>query len=124
MTWGTNEEKYTKVCMDLLVARYMYYVVHRPMMPDAEYDAKEAKLRVVEASMPHLKHPDSPTQKPGSDSRDDYPRSVRWHCEFNLMGRAVDHEGYPSWATSRAVVTEVELRGAARSQRIPADPNA
>ena len=64
MSWGTTQEKYTKVCMDLLVARYMYYICSRSIMPDADYDAKEAKLRQVEQAIPDIVHPDSPTQKP------------------------------------------------------------
>jgi DNA ligase (NAD+) len=42
---------------------YLYYVVARPEVSDAEYDALMRELREVEAAFPDLVSPDSPTQR-------------------------------------------------------------
>jgi DNA ligase (NAD+) len=42
---------------------YQYYVLARPEVADAEYDALVAELRALEAAHPHLVTPDSPTQR-------------------------------------------------------------
>jgi DNA ligase (NAD+) len=42
---------------------YQYYVLARPEVTDAEYDALVAELRALEAEFPDLVTPDSPTQR-------------------------------------------------------------
>ncbi|MDR2007106.1 MAG: NAD-dependent DNA ligase LigA [Acidaminococcales bacterium] len=44
---------------------YNYYVLDRPEMSDAEYDALLERLKKLEAEHPELKTPDSPTQRVG-----------------------------------------------------------
>jgi len=95
MAWGNLQEKYTKACMRILVYRYCYYVLSRPLVADAQYDVAEQKLRRVEQQYPDLVHPESPTQHPGSDNPEAYPAGVRWHCEANVMGRTVGLDGRP-----------------------------
>ncbi|HZS33731.1 MAG TPA: NAD-dependent DNA ligase LigA [Methylomirabilota bacterium] len=48
-----------------LIARHdhLYYVLDRPELPDAEYDALVRELRELEARYPELVTPDSPTQR-------------------------------------------------------------
>jgi NAD-dependent DNA ligase len=91
MAWGSVKERYTHLCMTLLVARYQYYVQAAPRMDDAEYDALEDKLRKIEELRPDLRHPRSPTQVPGSDNAADYPSSVRRWCE-SLVEPALDSD--------------------------------
>jgi NAD-dependent DNA ligase len=86
MAWGSVTERYTHICMSLLVARYQYYVLADTRMSDAEYDALEDTLRRIEAARPELTHPKSPTQVPGSDNPNDYPSSVRSWCERLAAG--------------------------------------
>ena len=86
MAWGSLEERYRMLCMKLILARYTYYVLAQPMMEDAEYDRLEDGLRAFEEKMPHLRHPKSPTQVPGSDLADTYPQSVRFYAENFLPG--------------------------------------
>lgn len=114
MSWGTMQEKYTKACMRMLVYRYLYYVCSYSAISDAEYDDMERKLRKVEEMYPQLAHPKSPTKVVGSDNPLDYPRSVRWHCERNIMGREVDHDGLvimPVEEVSGEVVPRLAHRG-------------
>ncbi|HAP56610.1 MAG TPA: DNA ligase (NAD(+)) LigA, partial [Sphaerochaeta sp.] len=44
-----------------------YYVDNRPLVSDLEYDRLFDRLVALEAKYPHLKRPDSPTQRVGSD---------------------------------------------------------
>ena len=43
-----------------------YYVLDRPLLPDAEYDALFRELQQLEAEHPELATPDSPTQRVGA----------------------------------------------------------
>ena len=45
---------------------YLYYVLDRPEIDDAEYDALYRELEALEAEHPELRSPDSPTQRVGS----------------------------------------------------------
>lgn len=84
VAWGTEEERYRRACMYLLVDRYLYYVLGRPRKTDAEYDRAEEALVEWEQLSPHLAHPNSPTRTPGSDRPKDYPRGVRWYVHALL----------------------------------------
>ncbi len=44
---------------------YLYYVLDRPELPDADYDALVGELRGIEQRFPELITPDSPTQRVG-----------------------------------------------------------
>ena len=46
---------------------YRYYVLNRPLVSDAEYDALMDELRVLEHEHPQLVTPDSPTQRVGAE---------------------------------------------------------
>lgn len=86
MAWGTLEERYRMLCMKLVLARYAYYVLAQPIMDDAEYDHLEDGLKAFEAKMPQMRHPQSPTQIPGSDLPQTYPQSIRFYAENFLPG--------------------------------------
>ena len=45
---------------------HLYYVLDRPLLPDAEYDALFRELQQLEAEHPELATPDSPTQRVGA----------------------------------------------------------
>ncbi len=45
---------------------YLYYVLDRPEIDDAEYDALFRELQTLEAEHPELRAPDSPTQRVGA----------------------------------------------------------
>jgi len=51
---------------------YRYYVLNRPVISDAEYDALMAELRAIEARFPELITPDSPTQRVGAPPREEF----------------------------------------------------
>ncbi|HEY5386410.1 MAG TPA: NAD-dependent DNA ligase LigA, partial [Thermoleophilia bacterium] len=45
---------------------YLYYVLDRPEIDDAEYDVLYRELQALEEEHPGLRTPDSPTQRVGS----------------------------------------------------------
>lgn len=53
---------------------YLYYVLDRPEISDAEYDALMRKLQDIEAKHPDLVTPDSPTQRVGGKPREGFTK--------------------------------------------------
>jgi DNA ligase (NAD+) len=51
---------------------YLYYVLDRPEVSDAEYDALMNQLRDMESQHPELASPDSPTQRVGGKPREGF----------------------------------------------------
>ncbi len=51
---------------------HLYYVLDRPEITDAEYDALLRRLREIEAEHPELVTPDSPTQRVGGRPREGF----------------------------------------------------
>ncbi|MCC7175559.1 MAG: NAD-dependent DNA ligase LigA [Bryobacterales bacterium] len=51
---------------------HLYYVLDRPEITDAEYDALMRRLRELEAAHPELAAPDSPTQRVGGKPREGF----------------------------------------------------
>jgi DNA ligase (NAD+) len=57
------------------IARHdrLYYLLDRPELPDAEYDALFRELRALEQAHPELALPDSPTQRVGAPPEGGFP---------------------------------------------------
>jgi DNA ligase (NAD+) len=51
---------------------YLYYVLDKPEISDAEYDAQMRELQELEAKHPDLATPDSPTQRVGGKPREGF----------------------------------------------------
>src|SRR5579871_1442246 len=51
---------------------HLYYVLDKPEISDAEYDALMRKLQAIEAQNPELLTPDSPTQRVGGKPREGF----------------------------------------------------
>lgn len=68
--------QYRWLCMQVLLHRYLYYVVNSPVLSDLEYDRLEETLAEYERVHPGLRHPESPTLHPGSTLELRYPSSV------------------------------------------------
>lgn len=52
---------------------YRYYVLAQPIIPDSEYDRLVAELKKLEEQFPHLRRPDSPTQRVGGTITKEFP---------------------------------------------------
>ena len=57
---------------DIEQHNYHYYVLDRPLIPDAEYDRLFRELQELEQKHPQLVTPDSPTQRVGAAARTDF----------------------------------------------------
>lgn len=58
-------ERVKKLRAEIARHNYLYYVLDRPEIPDAEYDRLFRELQELEARYPKLITPDSPTQRVG-----------------------------------------------------------
>ncbi len=74
-----------------LIRRYehAYYVLDRPDVSDAEYDALFQELRRIEEERPDLLTPDSPTQRVGGEASDQFAK-VRHRSPMLSLQNAFD----------------------------------
>ncbi len=78
-------------------ARYRYYVLSDPPMPDSDFDALYRELEALEADHPDLVRPDSPTQQVGAPRDTAFPEFV--HLEPMLsLDNAFSREDLDDWA--------------------------
>jgi DNA ligase (NAD+) len=70
---------------------YLYYVLDRPAISDAEYDALVAKLRQLERRFPDLVTPDSPTQRVSGGLREGFA-TVRHQAPMLSLESTADSE--------------------------------
>ncbi len=78
-------------------ARYRYYVLSDPSMPDASFDAKLNELEELEAAHPNLVHAGSPTQQVGAPV-DTAFAPVRHLTPMLSLDNAFDRDGIAAWA--------------------------
>jgi DNA ligase (NAD+) len=73
MTHGASPEAEIESLRETLRHHeYLYYVLDRPEISDAEYDGVMQKLRDLEAAHPELVTPDSPSQRVGGKPREGF----------------------------------------------------
>src|SRR5262245_15842148 len=53
---------------------YLYYVLDKPEITDAEYDSLMRRLQAIEAQPPDLVTPDSPSQRVGGKPREGFAK--------------------------------------------------
>lgn len=70
---------------------YLYYVLDRPAISDAQYDALVADLQRLEEQFPQLITPDSPTQRVAGGIREGFA-TVRHHAEMLSLESTIDAE--------------------------------
>ena len=63
---------------------YLYYVLDRPEITDAEYDALMKRLREIETQHPELATPDSPTQRVGGKAREGFVKAAHSSAMLSL----------------------------------------
>lgn len=84
---------------------YLYYVLDRPEISDAEYDALMRELRELEAQYPEAVTPDSPTQRVGAPPAKEFPE-VRHQVPMLSLANAFNPEELQAWY--RRVLTLLE----------------
>jgi DNA ligase (NAD+) len=65
MTQQDPRERHAELAAELLEAQYRYYVLDSPLISDIDYDTKMRELESLEAQIPELRTPDSPSQRVG-----------------------------------------------------------
>ncbi|HEY6740671.1 MAG TPA: NAD-dependent DNA ligase LigA [Actinopolymorphaceae bacterium] len=93
-----DRERHAALAQELDEHNYRYYVLDRPTISDAAYDAMMVELRELEARYPELQTPDSPTQRVGAP-----PRSADFapvdHLERMLsLDNAFTRDDLRAWA--------------------------
>ena len=71
---------------------HLYYVLDRPEISDAEFDALMIELRGIEAEHPDLVTPDSPTQRVGGAPREDLEKAPHSSVMLSLDNAFDDDE--------------------------------
>ncbi len=72
---------------------YLYYVLDRPEVPDAEYDRLMHELQALEAAHPDLVTPDSPTQRVGAGPLTEFAQ-VRHEVPMLSLANAFDEQEF------------------------------
>jgi len=72
MTKEEARKKIEELRKEINHHNYLYYVLNRPEISDAEYDRLMAELISLESQFPDLITPDSPTQKVGAPPKEEF----------------------------------------------------
>src|SRR5215469_6793113 len=65
MTQQDPRERHAELATELLEAQYRYHVLDSPLISDFDYDTRLRELDAIEAQIPELRTPDSPSQRVG-----------------------------------------------------------
>lgn len=65
MVFEDARQKHAKLCREIDRHNYLYHVLAKPELSDAQFDVLLRRLEALEAEHPDLVTPDSPTQKVG-----------------------------------------------------------
>jgi DNA ligase (NAD+) len=107
-------------------ASHEYYVLDRPHLTDAEYDALFRELKALEDAHPELATPDSPTQRVGAEPASQFEK-VRHLATMLSLDNAFAPEELRAWEDRNAriagevrscgYVAELKIDGAAVALR-------
>src|SRR5438067_12324602 len=98
---------------DLRRHEHLYYVLARPEITDAEYDALMRRLSEIENANPELVTPDSPTQRVGGKQREGFVK-VRHSTQMLSLDNALNEQELREFLNrigDVAYVTELKLDG-------------
>ncbi|GLW62507.1 DNA ligase 1 [Actinomadura rubrobrunea] len=89
-------QRHAELSREIDEANYRYYVLDRPTLSDAEYDALMRELRALEAEHPELVTPDSPTQRVGAPIVTDFA-TVEHLERMQSLDNAMNDEELAAW---------------------------
>jgi DNA ligase (NAD+) len=101
----------TKLRQEIERHNYAYYVLDRPLIPDAEYDRLFRELQAIEAQHPELVTPDSPTQRVGGKPLDAFA-TIRHAVPMLSIRTETDTEASGAMAFDTRVRKELGLSDA------------
>src|ERR1700733_10434826 len=97
MTQQDPRERHAELAAELLENQYRYYVLDSPLISDIDYDTKMRELESIEAQIPELRTPDSPSQKVGGMISTDFTPAQ--HLQpLESLDNVFTAEGLDSWA--------------------------
>jgi DNA ligase (NAD+) len=81
---GALRNEVDRLREDLRRHEHLYYVLDRPEITDAEYDALMNRLREIETQHPELVTADSPTQRVGGKAREGFVKAAHSSAMLSL----------------------------------------
>ena len=104
----------------LTQAAHEYYVLDRPSLSDAEYDRGFRELQALEAEHPHLRTPDSPTQRVGAEPASALAKHAHVRPMLSL-GNAFDDLELRDWEDRLVRVAGDDVRRAGYAAELKID---
>ncbi|WP_395657523.1 NAD-dependent DNA ligase LigA [Nocardioides sp.] len=113
-------EEHRRIAEQVEDARWRYYVLDSPTIDDAEFDRLMRRLEELEAELPELRTPDSPTQKVGGAVSTDFT-PVDHLQRMESLDNAFSFEELAAWharlardgVTDPALLCELKVDGLA-----------
>jgi len=90
-------EKHAELAEQVEEHRYRYFVLDRPVIADAQFDALVRELESLEEQYPALRTPDSPTQKVASTYSTDFA-AVEHPTRMESLDNSFTEEELVAWA--------------------------
>ncbi|PLX06513.1 MAG: DNA ligase (NAD(+)) LigA [Marinilabiliales bacterium] len=84
MTELEAKSKIAELSEELRTYNYNYYVLSKSLISDYDFDIKLKELEKLEEEFPHLKTPDSPTQRVGGEPTKDFKTVVHKYPMLSL----------------------------------------
>ena len=101
-----TQKEYTALVDRCKQLSYEYYVLAKPSVSDAQFDALVSEIEQAEAEHPEWTLADSPTQMVGSDVQDNGRRLIRHRTRMLSCQKAQTQEAVTKWITA----TEKKLK--------------
>ena len=118
--WADAQGEHRVLAEEIEEARWRYYVLDDPTLSDAEFDRKLRRLEELEAQVPELRTPDSPTQKVGGAVSTEFT-AVDHLQRMESLDNAFSYDELASWharlgrdgVTDPALLCELKVDGLA-----------
>jgi DNA ligase (NAD+) len=119
MTQQDPRERHAELAAELLEAQYRYYILDSPLISDVDYDGKLRELEAIEAQIPELRTPDSPSQRIGGMISTEFT-AVQHLRPLESLDNVFSPEGLDGWlaraqrlGSSGAYLCELKIDGLA-----------
>lgn len=103
---GAAVKKIDELRKELNHHRFLYYVLERPQISDAEFDRLFAELQSLETQHPDLITPDSPTQTVGAQPSTDF-KQVKHSIPMLSLANAMGNDDLDRWNERLARILEL-----------------
>ncbi|RYP88947.1 NAD-dependent DNA ligase LigA [Nocardioides guangzhouensis] len=94
--WADAKGEHRVLVEEIEEARWRYYVLDDPTLSDADFDRKLRRLEELEAQVPELRTPDSPTQKVGGAVSTEFT-AVDHLQRMESLDNAFSYEELAAW---------------------------